>query len=456
MKIIIVGLGKSGMLLAGKISGEGHDIQVIDERQSLVDYATNHLKVSGICSSGTSKKVLLKAGADLADIIIALTPSDEVNLMSVMIAKDCGTRYGAVKLNNRDFAEDTDYLKKQFSVDYVVNAKLATANEIERYIGMNGSVRVHAFFTEHTVYVQIPVDTFSTLRSMKVSEFQKLIDEDVIIGTVRREGHLFIPDADFSLRQGDVIGVVVADMAASKLMEKLGGKKANAKRIMLVGGGTVCAYLAETLVGQHKEVTVLDDDHARCVALSKKLPEANIAHAPLITAEVLDEEGIKSMDVCISIGDEEDKNMIVSMYAWSVGVPSIITIIQDPAYEQILDKVDFDTTISPSVICVDKLVGFIRNVTVHCDKSNGIRRVFRLEKGLGEAIEFVVGADFKKANIRFASKEFKLIKDAKIAVIMRGAETIIPNGDACLKEGDRVIIIAKAGHGIRALNDVVK
>lgn len=454
MKIIIVGMGQTGTLLASLLSRENHDVTIVDNDKAKVEAVTDKYSVSGVCGSGASQSVLLQAGADTADVIIALLPSDEANLMTCMTAKNIGTRYAALRLKSPEFANDRDYLLKQFGIDYIVNPKRDTANEIIRQIGLPGLAKADAFFSADVVLLRVDIEQGNPLIGKKLMETRGIFDTEMLIGAVKRGGEVYIPNGSFVINEGDTVNIILPYSSVSKLVTTLGMLRKPVKSVFIVGGGTTGFYLAEKLIADGKRVSILECDKKRCKELSEQLPKASVSYVEEIDSDILTEEGIGSADVCVSLTGEDEKNLVISLFAWSCGVGSIITKVNLPSYERLLNKVNIDTTISPTVISTDMLMRFVRNVTVYNEKGNDIRRIYSIAGGLAEAIEFVAYDDCKFKGVPLKSPEFKLKKGIILAAVTRGNKVIIPNGDTAIQPGDDVIVIAKSGHRLNILNDI--
>lgn len=455
MKIIIVGLGQTGTLLAQRTAEENHDVAVIDSDKERVESVTNLYNVSGVCGSGASREILLQAGAAAADVIIAVSPLDEVNLMACAVAKDCGTRYAVARIHRPELSADRDYFAETFRVDYVVNPKRDTALEMYRQIRIPGRVKADAYFSDVATIIRIRMDQdLIPGGSMPLTEVKRFFDTDMLVATVIRGEKLYIPRGDFVIQPGDVVGIIAADTAISQIIMKLGLSHKPARRFMLVGGGTVAYYLAQKLLENKGSVTILEKDKKRCAELAELLPEAEVSFADGIDADVLLEEGIKKADVCVSLTGSDDTNLVVSLFAWSSGVESVVTRVNATAYEKLLSQVNMDVTLSPAVISADRIMGFVKNVTVYNAKGNDIQCLYQLSNGRAEAIEFIAYDSCKKLGITFKQPEFKVKKDILVALIIRQGEVIIPDGNSCIQSGDRVVVISKRGHDLNVLNDI--
>lgn len=457
MKIIIVGMGRRGIVLADLLATEGHDVVVVDSNKQKVESVTDRYSLSGVVGSGVSKEVLLKAGADTADVVIALSPIDEVNLMTCMIAKKCGTRYAAARIFQPGLSNSRNSLAEDFGIDYLINPKLETAAEIVRQIGLPGKVKAEAFFDDRASLIRVTVEkgTFPK-ESMKLYEVKDYFDTDMLVTTVIRDGKLIIPKGEFEIQVGDVLGIIAGNEQIQEIVLKLGLVQKPAKKVFLIGGGDIAYYLAKQLIEKKLQVTILENNKKRCMELADKLPEAKICYADGLKADILLEEGLKNSDVSISLTGSDENNLVITLFAWSLGIPSIITKVESPDYEALLNRVNIDITVSPAVITVDSMLGFVRDVAVYNEHGNDIIAVHQIAGGLAEAIEFSAYESMKCLNVPFKSTEFTLKKNLLIAMIVRGTQCIIPDGNSVIRAGDKVVVIStkKNNRALQTINDI--
>lgn len=453
MKVIIVGMGQKGALLANLISRDKHDVLVVDRDKDRIEDITNRFSVSGLVGSGASKSVLDRAGAETADVIIAVTPEDEVNLLICQVAKRSGTRYAMAALNQPDIYEGRRYIKEELGIDYIVNPKQDTATEIKRDIGMPGAVDTEAFF-DAAAFISVKIHEKSPMAGMGMTDVRSFFETDMLVGTVTRGEDVFIPKGDFVLAAGDTIGIFAPNVSMNQIMMKLGLIRKPVKKVFIIGGGTIAFYLAKQLLADGKSVTILESDRQRCTELLEQLPDAEIACASSENADILKEEGMEQADVCVALTGRDDTNMVVSMFAWSLGMHSIITKLESTAYMKLMDKVNMNITVSPSSIAADRFLRYVRNVAVYNAKGQDIKRMYRVANGLAEAFEFIAYDNFAKKGIPFKSPDFKLKKNVLIAAVIRDGRVIIPNGDSTIMERDHVVVIATKNTAFNTINDI--
>ena len=475
MKIIIVGLGETGITLVKALANDKHDITVIDKDSALVDSVTDEFSVNGVAGSGASKETLLKAGVQGADIFIALTHIDEVNLLSCMQAKNCGASKTVARLQMPDLSADVEALKKEYGIDYIVRPRIDIAEEIYRNLGLPGFVKLEDLFGDTVTVIDIAVMRDSCLKGRTPAYIRANICRDMLISTVTRGDKLFIPDGNFVLEEGDFLTVCVSDGGAEQVLSTLGVNR-NREGVMMVGCGVIGEYLAERLIKEGRQPVILENDIDRCRRLMDRFPTAHVAYAAGEITEVLADEGLAKTGTLISLTDSDETNLVISMFAWARQVPSVVTKVDKQSHVRLLHKVNIDITASPTELSLQRIMHYIRNresrqslrdvlgknlkLSKHRPKENDTEfssyyGFCRVADGRAEVMEFGAGRDFKVLDTPIREKDFRLKKGILISGIIRNGELLIPTGDSCVKEGDRVLVTAPVEKGIRMLNDIL-
>ncbi|MCR5507489.1 MAG: Trk system potassium transporter TrkA [Lachnospiraceae bacterium] len=455
MKIIIVGLGQTGTALAAALSKEHYDITVIDKDKSLVDRITDKYNVNGVTGSGASRETLLAAGADSADAIIAVTAVDEINLLSCMQAKATGTKRSGARLQMPDFVHESESLREQYSIDYFVKPKSDIAEEIYRNIGMPGFTKLEGFWGDNIQIIDLNVLESSPINGRSLADIKQSTKLDMLVTSVIRNNKLIIPDGSFEIKAGDNLGIVASKSEMHNILASLGIAKRAVKRIVIVGGGITGEYLIDLLYGQGKSITVLESEVQRCRELMEKYPSARVVYSGGDILDVLEEERVSEADCIISLTDNDETNLVISMYAWSCGIPSVITRVDRPEHVRLLHGVNIDITVSPTELSVLKMMRFVRNYEMRNAK-NGIGKFYNVAGNRAEIMEFTASGNFPCLDVPIADKAFRLKKDIIVTSIIRDGQLIIPSGSTCIKEGDCVIITAAKHCLIRNLNEILK
>ena len=454
MKIIVVGLGQAGNLLIASLANENYDVVVIDKDRKAVDAATDKYNVNGVVGSGASRDTLLKAGADTADAIVSLTHVDEINLLSCMQAKSLGTRYAAARILMPDFVSEAEELKKQYNIDFFMRPRLDIAEEIYRNMGMPGFAKLEGFWGNEIQLVNMNILDDSVLNGRSLIDIKQSSKMDILIISVIRNGRLYIPHGDFIIQSGDSINVALSKKNMDESLSVLGIKRSKAKKTVIVGGSNTCIYLLELLKKLNSSVTIMEQDSARCRELMEKYPEINVAYAGGATLEVLEEEQVSKADMIISLTDNDETNLVVSMYAWSCNIPSIITRVDRPEHLKLLHKVNIDITVSPAESSALKAFRFLLGHEAE-DAGKDMGKFYLVADGMAETVEFTAGDDFKGIGIKFSDKAFKLKKDVLVTALLRDGEVIIPSGMTSIRKGDHVIVTSSRKNHIRSLNEII-
>ncbi len=455
MKIIIVGLGRTGQLLISSLSGENYDIFVIDKDRKRVDEITDRYSVNGIVGSGASRDTLIAAGAETADAIVALTPIDEINLMSCMQAKNLGTRYAAARVLMPDFVKEREFLKEEYRLDMLFTPKEDVAEEIYQNIGMPGFTKLIGHWNNGLYLMDLNVLEDSPLCGRTLLDIKKSNNLNILVVAVYRDGKLTIPDGTFELRAGDNLTVAISDKEMTDTLKCLGICRKKVRKVMIIGGNTISEYLLERLEKDGYQITVLEKDPNRCRKLMEKFRHSKIlctGEGELL--EILKEENISDMDMVVSLTDSDESNLVISMYSWSCRIPSVLTYVDVPEHLRLLHSVNIDITVSSVESTSLRAMRFLR---YHEGKQSqkAMGKFYLIAEGLAEVKELVAGSDFALRGIPFRDEKFRLKKGILITAIFRGGDMIIPSGNTTIEEGDQVIITASRKLKTRGLNDIV-
>lgn len=452
MKIIVVGLGQTGRLLTEVASKEHYDVVVVDSNKEVVEKITEKYNVNGVVGSGGSRRILAQAGAENADMLVALTPNDELNILSCMTAKKLGTLDVSARIHQPEFDQDRSYIMEEYGIDRLLNPDKEAAKEMLWNIELSGFLRTEAFFDRKAVIVELKVEEDSPLSGKALPEVKKFFETDMLVVAVYRKKEMIIPDGKITILSGDRLEIIASLGSVRDIYQKLHIKKKRIKDVLMVGGGTGGYYLAKELEPLGYNVKVLEKDKERCIELVKLFPDMQVICGDAVDTQTLKEEGIRKMDACLSMTGDDRTNLAVSLFAHSEGVTQVLAKINEIAYEQLLRKTDVNVCVSPSSVIVEELMSVIRNLA-SSDRSR-IRRLYRIADGKAEAIAFDVSDSCGKIQIPFLSPEFKLRKGVLIAAIIRGKEIIIPNGNSSIQPGDTVVVVTDANNVLNELDDI--
>lgn len=450
MKIIIVGLGQAGSELAKELIEEKHDVSVIDIDKNLVEEFTDNHDAIGIVGNGASKNIQMQAKVNSADLLVALSPSDEVNLLSCIIGKKLGVTYTIARINDADYKEDENYLYESLNVDMAINAEFDTADEITRIITYPSSIKSGAFANGKVDMFELKIREDSELCNLKLTELKNKYNSNVIVASIIRNGKIIIPKGNVILQKDDIICVISTNVNIHNFMKKLKLISKPVKSVFIVGCGNIGRILLKKLEKMQLTIKVIEFNKEKCIELMEEFPNVEFVHGNGIDSDMLIEEGLKNYDCCISLTGADETNLVVTLFAWSCNVKKLITKISSLSYTKMLHNEEIDNTLSPHQIVLSSAHRFIRGV--NNKNSAMIKSLHRFAQNMAESIEFEVGDDFEKQGTPL--KNMEINKDCIVAFIIRDGETIMANGETSIKKGDRVIIIANSECKISKLEDV--
>ena len=451
MKIIISGCGKIGTNVISQLVGEGHDVVCVDPDRKVIEELTNIYDVMGVCGNGADPDVLKEADAASAELFVSLAGSDELNMLSCFLARSLGCSHAIARIRNPEYNDrDLGFLKQTLKLDDSVNPEYITAKEIYDILKFPSAVNIESFSGRNFEMIEIKLKPDSIFDGMTLMDIRKKYEEKFLVCAVQRENQAFIPSGGFVLRGGDKIGLTAAPTQMHKFLKKIGILQKQARNVMILGASTTAFYLAKLLVAGGNSVTVIDKNEARCREFSKELPQVVTICGDGAQQELLLEEGIDSVDAFVSLTGMDEQNILISCFASSRKVPTVITKINRPELYSIAEKLGLDCIISPKKTTGDIITRYAR--AIENSLGSSVETLYKLMGGSVEALEFSVQQDFEYIDVPL--KEMSLKKNILIAGIIRGRMPIIPSGNDVIKPGDKVIVFA-SGMRLQTLSDIV-
>lgn len=450
MKIVVIGDGKVGRTIIEHMSREGHEIVVIDKNPKVIDQIVDLFDVMGMCGTGTSYDTLKEAGVKKADVVIATTPSDEINLLSCVVAKSLGAKSTIARVRSHEYSKQVELMSQELEISMIVNPESEAATEILNIINFPEANKVETFRKGKLEIVELYIPENSPLVGLSLASLHAKFPVELLIGIVQRNGEVTIPNGSFVIAAKDKIHVVACRANLKSFLSKLGLEEMKLKDIMIIGGGKISLYLAQHLLKAKYKVKIIENNYERCLELSDLLPQATIIHGDGTDQSLLMDEGIKGIDAVVSLTGIDEENIIISMYAQKQEVKKVVAKINKTALSNILESVGVASVISPKDITADRILGYIRST--NNSRNSNIERLYKLADNQVEAVEFVAKA--KSKVIDKPIKNLSLRPNTLIAAIIRDNEVFIPNGNSVIAEGDSVIIISK-DRILYELNDIL-
>lgn len=439
MKVIVIGDGKVGRTIVGHICNEGHEVVVVDKNPSNVDEIVSLYDVMGLCGNGASYDVLKDSGADKADLLIAVTSSDETNILACLIAQKLGTKSTIARVRNVEYSNQTNIFRTDLGIKMTINPEKESANEILKIINFPEAIKVDSFANGKVDLVEKYIPEDSPLVGQSLASLYQKYQIKVLVCAVSRNDEVFIPSGNFTFEARDRVHITANSNASLReFFSKTGLLESKIKRIMIIGGSKIAIYLANDLIKARYDVKIIEKNYDKCVELSNQLPKATIIHGDGADQALLAEEGFKDTDAVICLTNSDEENIVVSMYAFKEEIQKIITKINKASLVNIMESISMASIISPKDITSSQIVSYIR--AANNARGNNVVTLSKLVNNRVEALEFVAKADNKLLNIPL--KELKLKKNILIAAIIRSDETIIPNGNDQINENDNVIVVS--------------
>ena len=451
MNIIIAGVGQVGMQIAQRLTGEGHDITLIDRNSDKLETASNELDVICCLGSVTSLETLNEAGAQKADILIVSTDSDEVNMICALAARRLGAKYTVARIRNPEYLPQRKFLREAVGLSVIINPEYECAREISRMLRFSNAIRVELFSNGSAEILDFCVPEGSPLIGLSLRECSSRYRAKVLVAAAVRENQAQIPNGDFVLCAGDKLSLMGEDREIRSFLSAAGYNTNRVKNVLIMGGSRTGAYLAELLAKDGISVSVLERSEERCNELFDLIPHASIICGDGTKDEVLLEEGIRGADAFVALTGNDGDNIVTAMYAKHCGVPKAVVKVEHRHFSDMLEGDSGDTMVSPAEIVSKQIVDFVRAIS-NSSGLHSIETIHKLANGQIEAVEFKVGSGARCVGIPL--KELSMPKDVLIIAITRGKNTIIPSGSTVIEDGDYVVAVAPAGT-LKDINGIV-
>ena len=454
MKIIIVGGGKIGATLIESLEGEGHDITFVDCDQKVVDEMNNIYDVMCVCGNAVDNDTLDEAQVSSADLLIAVTNSDEINMLICFIAKKMGAAYTVARVRNPEFNDKRmEQVKQYLDISLTINPELLAASEIFNILKLPAAINIETFSRRNFSMIELSLKEGSHLDGMSLIDLRKKYDLNFLISVVKRGNEIYIPDGNFVLKCGDHICLTANFIEIQKLLKTLGIAKKQSKSVMILGATTTSYYLAKMLLRSGTDVTIIDKDINRCNQFAEELPGAVIINGDGAEQEVLMEEGITSVDAFTALTGIDEENILISFFAQSQNVPRVVAKVNRNELASMAEKLGLDSIVSPKKAAANVVTRYAR--ALQNSLGSNVETMYKLMDGSVEALEFNVQSDFKAQHIPL--KEMKLKKDVLIAGIIRKRKAFVPTGNDEIIAGDKVVIIAKSDdQKMNDLSDILR
>lgn len=453
MNIIIVGCGKVGQKITEILSREKeHDITVIDIRGQVVNELISQYDVMGLVGNGAGLDILLEAGIEDADILIAVTGSDEINLLTSLIAKKAGNCKTVARVRKPEYSRELTIFKEDLGLAMIINPEQAAADEIARVLRFPSAIQIDTFAKGRVEILKFRVPMDSSLNDLKIADIRTALDADILVCGVERGDEAFIPGGDFVIKSGDLVSIVSSIKSGNNFFKKIGVKTNRVKDTIIVGGGATAYYLASKLLQTGIDVKIIEQDEKRCDELCTKLPKAVIINGDGSDTRLLLEEGIETAESFVTLTNIDEENILLSLFAKSeMENGKIVTKINRVAYDGVIDTLNLDTIVYPKDITAEHIVKFVRAKANSLDSN--IEAIHFILDGKAEALEFRIKKDSPVLGKTIENLNLK--ENILLACINRNGRIIIPRGKDFIEEMDTVIVVTTHS-GFEDIRDILR
>jgi len=451
MNIIIVGCGKVGMTLTKQLSIEGHDVTIVDESSDRLQAAAADYDVMGVIGNGASHSVLVDAGIEEADLLIAVTDSDELNLLCCLLAKKAGDCRAIARVRNPIYSKEAEYIKREMGLSMIINPEMAAAEEIVRVLEFPKAIEINPFAKGKVELLKFKVEQGSVLDGFSLIDLHTKFSSEVLVCAVERENEVIIPDGRFVFRAKDRVSVVGTPMNVSFFFKKIGMDTHRVGDAMLIGGGRMAYYLAKRLIDLGIKVKIVEKRRERCEQLSILLPKAMILHGDGTDKQLLIEEGLEHSSAFVALTGMDEENILLSLFARKRSKAKLVTKVKRINFNEVIDDMDLDTVIYPQDITAESILRYVR--AKQDTRGSEIESLYKIIEDKAEALEFKIK---ETSAVTAISLEKLAIKpNILIGCIHRNGEVIIPKGKDCLLPGDSVVVVT-TNKRLTSITDILK
>ena len=451
MKIVIAGTGKVGRTVASVLSEEGNDVTVIDQDPETIASVSNDLDVICVEGNAADPEALRGAGAGAADLLMAATEKDEVNMVCGIAARKLGAKHVIARIRDPQYLHQEQFLRETMGLSQIVNPEYECAKEISRILRFPSASRVDSFSKGSVEIVEHKIPEEGALDGVVLKDLNNRFGTRILIALVERDGLALIPNGNTVLKAGDRLSITGASRELRRFFVAIGEYKRPVKRVMIMGGGRIAVYLTRVLLENGMDVTVVEKDRERCNQLCDLIPQAHIVWGDATFSDVLKEDGIATADGFVALTGDDGDNIITSLYARSCQVEKVVTKVNHEHFADILANSGLDSIVSPKEIVAQQLARYVRALSNSAGSS--METLYRLVDGKVEVLEFKVSES--SSCVHKPLKDLKLKENVLISALIRGAKSILPDGSTEILPGDHAIIVTTAEH-LQQLDEILE
>lgn len=451
MKIIIVGFGKVGSTLTEQLYSEGHDVVVVDLLEKKLETAVSDYDVMTVQGNGASYNVQLEAGVEEADLLIAVTASDELNLLCCLIARKAGQCHTIARVRNSMYNKEINFIKEQLGISMIINPELATAREIAKLLRFPSAIQIDTFARGRAELLKFKLRPEFGLDGLRVMDIMEKLNCDVLVCGIERKEEVTIPNGNFVLRDHDNVSIMATPQNASKFFSKIGVNTHRVKDTLIIGGGKITFYLAHQLLDMGIRVKVIENDKDRCLQLSNLLPKANILYGDGTDETLLLSEGLHNTQSVVSLTNFDEENLLISLLAMKHSNAKIIAKVNRITFNDIINELDIGSVVYPKYLTANYILKYVR-ATQNAQGSN-VETLYKILDKRAEALEFCIRENSPVVGVPLM--ELNLKDNLLLCCINHKGKIIIPRGQDSIQVGDTVMVVT-TNTGLRDIRDILK
>ncbi len=453
MNIIVIGIGKVGYTVAEQLAQEDHDVTIIDTNEDVINDTLQDIDVIGVIGNGAVSKTLVGAGIEDCDILIALTGSDELNILACLLAKKLGAKNTIARVRNLEYSNDLHIIKDTLGLSLAVNPEKEAAEEIQRILKFPTARNVTFFGRDQVDLLSFIVNKNCSLTDKAIKDSFSRHKTQALACAIERGNEVFIPTGDFVIKENDTIAVLTPTKTAPEFFKQIGYKANDIRNIMIIGGGKLAVYLANSLNNININTTIVEKDLETAKNLSEKFPRINIVHGDGTNRSLLLEEGLLEADAFICLTGIDEENIVLSLFAKNTS-PKIKTItkVNHTLFREVIKTLDIDSVIYPKFTTANTILTTVR-AKQNDDERSEVTQLTRIINNKVEAIEFEVAEDCRL--IGQTLTDLRIRKNILLGSITRGNTVIIPKGSDTLQVGDTVVVVTTTER-LSALDDILE
>ena len=450
MDIIIIGCGKVGTTLAEQLVREDYNVVMIDTSAERMQRVSDDIDAIKLVGNGASISMQIEAGVQTADMLIAVTGSDEMNLLCCLIARKVGHCHTIARVRNPIYSNELTFIKQQLGISMIINPEYAAATEISRILRFPSAIKIDPFAKGKVELLKFKVKPEFKLDGLSVMDIDSQFRCDVLIGGVERGDEVAIPDGKFVIKNGDMVSIIASPANSAEFFRKIGIQTNQVRNTLIVGGGTIAYYLAKLLAAMKIRVKIVEKDKARCEVLTELLDDALILNGDGTDRQLLLEEGLESAESFVTLTNMDEENIFLSLFAKTISNAKLVAKVNRLPYKDVIDDLDLGSVIYPKYITSDSILRYVR--AMQNTIGSNVETLYHVLDNQAEALEFIIRDNSPVVGIPLA--ELNLKSNLPVCCLTRKGTVRIPRGQDTLQIGDNVVIVTTS-KGLRDIRDIL-